>query len=267
MRKQASVATPFAFVKGLLARPEFSGRAFCVIKHPTKGRCPMDRILRLVAVLLAVSVFFCVPASASAETPYTIDLTGGSFSVTNAQVALDVRLSIDKAVNQGTIKTTIAYLDMNGRYYLETDIDLNCDDSYDVRLAENRDSNGLPYELTFTLLQTNSIDARCEIAAPGTTYDPLVFILKNTESGEPALPALYSDATGYYTIADGEATYQKPAKTSITAGKIPDTISVLGTVVPVTKIGPGAFRMNQKKLTKVTIGKNVREIGNNAFFK
>ncbi len=76
----------------------------------------------------------------------------------------------------------------------------------------------------------------------------------------------YADSTGSYTLEDGSAVFVKPAKTNITSGNVPDTITVNGVALPVTKIAPSAFRGNQKKLTKVTIGKNVIEIGKNAFY-
>lgn len=45
---------------------------------------------------------------------------------------------------------------------------------------------------------------------------------------------------------------------------IPDTITVNGVVYRVVSIADGAFK-NNKKLTKITIGKNVKTIGNSAF--
>ena len=46
--------------------------------------------------------------------------------------------------------------------------------------------------------------------------------------------------------------------------KIPDTVKVGNTTVPVTKIADNAFK-GEKKLSKVTIGANIKEIGKNAF--
>ena len=46
---------------------------------------------------------------------------------------------------------------------------------------------------------------------------------------------------------------------------IPDSVTVSGTTYQVTGIAANAFK-NQKKITKVTIGKNVKTIGKNAFY-
>ncbi len=58
----------------------------------------------------------------------------------------------------------------------------------------------------------------------------------------------------------------KPAKKDASRIKIPDTVTVASMTVPVTRIADNAFK-GQKKLTKVTIGKNIKEIGKNAFAK
>ncbi len=78
-----------------------------------------------------------------------------------------------------------------------------------------------------------------------------------------AFPAAFSDSTGSYAIADGAASFEKPAKDSASAN-IPASVTVNGTSVPVTKIADSAFK-GQKNLTKVTLGANINEIGKNAF--
>ena len=80
---------------------------------------------------------------------------------------------------------------------------------------------------------------------------------------EAAAAMAYSDATGSYAIENGEAEYQKPAKAGSSV-KVPDTVAVNGQSVPVTRIADNAFK-GQKKMTKVTLGANIREIGKNAF--
>ena len=93
---------------------------------------------------------------------------------------------------------------------------------------------------------------------------------KSTElilEAQDLLPPTYTDDTGVYAIENGEATFQRPSRTNVSSVKVPDTVTIGTLTVPVTKIGPSAFRAHQKKLTKVTIGKNVKEIGKNAFFK
>ena len=88
-------------------------------------------------------------------------------------------------------------------------------------------------------------------------------------ASEPApLPPTYEDDTGKYTINAAEltATYWKPLKkvSKVKSAKIPDEIVVQGVTLKVTAIGDKAF-YKAKKMTKVTIGKNVQTIGKSAF--
>ncbi len=62
---------------------------------------------------------------------------------------------------------------------------------------------------------------------------------------------------------NGEVIYSQPASKTATV-TIPDTITIDGVTYKVTSIAKNAFK-NDKKLTKVTIGKNVETIGTSAF--
>ncbi len=62
---------------------------------------------------------------------------------------------------------------------------------------------------------------------------------------------------------NGEVIYSKPASKTATV-TIPDTITIDGITYKVTSIAKDAFK-NDKKLTKVTVGKNVETIGASAF--
>ncbi len=91
-------------------------------------------------------------------------------------------------------------------------------------------------------------------------YSPLMIIF-------PGGSMSASDNTGAYELTEnGEAVFVRPAKKGASSVKIPDTVTVAGMTVPVTRIADNAFK-GQKKLTKVTIGKNIKEIGKNAFAK
>ncbi len=70
------------------------------------------------------------------------------------------------------------------------------------------------------------------------------------------------------TIAGGVGTveYSKPVKKTAKTVTIPSTITVGGIQYKVTSIAKNAFK-NNKKITKVTIGKYVKTIGANAFYK
>lgn len=70
------------------------------------------------------------------------------------------------------------------------------------------------------------------------------------------------------TIAGGVGTveYTKPVKKTAKTVTVPSTITVGGIKYKVTSIAKNAFK-NNKKITKVTIGKYVKTIGANAFYK
>lgn len=75
-----------------------------------------------------------------------------------------------------------------------------------------------------------------------------------------------SNATYKVTKAGkgGEVQYAAPKSKTLKTVKIPNTITYKGLKYKVTSIAPGAFK-NNKNLTKVTIGTNVKAIGKNAF--
>ena len=70
----------------------------------------------------------------------------------------------------------------------------------------------------------------------------------------------------YKLNADGTAEVTKPVNKAEKNVVIPDSITVNGKAYIVASIAAGAFSGN-KKLTSVTIGKNVKKIGGKAFFK
>lgn len=77
------------------------------------------------------------------------------------------------------------------------------------------------------------------------------------------MPSSASDSTGSYSIGSDGAIFSKPTGSAATVS-IPATITVNGQPIKVTAIADSAFKGN-KKLTTVTIGKNIKTIGKNAF--
>ena len=74
-------------------------------------------------------------------------------------------------------------------------------------------------------------------------------------------------ATYKVTTADltnGTVTYVAPTNKKATTVTIPDTVVMDGVTYKVTSVEKGAFK-NNKKIKKVTIGKNVKTIGKSAF--
>lgn len=63
----------------------------------------------------------------------------------------------------------------------------------------------------------------------------------------------------------GTVTYMKPVKSSVKTVSIPTTITADGIKYKVTGIAKNAFK-NNKKITKVTVGKYVKTIGSSAFY-
>ncbi len=215
---------------------------------------------RLIAItLLLCLALACVPARAAGINcgPFTIDLSSGEKYTPAEEDAM-------------RLYGVMAFLYFNGgqnyfHYNEETHTsyyDLDKNGSYDIEWL-----GSTPDVQWFMALPTNSVAGYISFnvhpnffnGGPFDSFDyysPLTFLFE--------LPETFSDDTGSYAIdQNGEAEYQKPAKDAVNA-KVPDTITVGGKAVPVTKIADNAFK-GQKKLTKVTIGKNIKEIGKNAF--
>ena len=75
--------------------------------------------------------------------------------------------------------------------------------------------------------------------------------------------------TGNYKVTDvakKEVAYQTPADKNLATISIPATVTIGGVTYKVTSIADNAFA-NNKKITKVTIGNNVKTIGKKAFYK
>ena len=73
-----------------------------------------------------------------------------------------------------------------------------------------------------------------------------------------------TDGTAYKVGKNDTVTYKAPAKKNAATLSVPATITVDGKKYTVTAIAANAFK-NNKKLTKVTIGANIKTIGKNAF--
>ena len=68
-----------------------------------------------------------------------------------------------------------------------------------------------------------------------------------------------------YKVKGNSVIYVAPKKNTVKSVTIPDSIKINGTKYNVIEISANAFK-NCKKLTKVTIGKNITKIGKNAFY-
>ena len=74
------------------------------------------------------------------------------------------------------------------------------------------------------------------------------------------------NSSASYKVLDGlkNVSYTAPAKKTLTKAVVPTTVKINGTAYKVASIAANAFK-GMKKLTTVTIGKNVTSIGANAF--
>ncbi|SDB24079.1 leucine-rich repeat protein [Butyrivibrio sp. INlla16] len=96
---------------------------------------------------------------------------------------------------------------------------------------------------------------------------------KKVEDPAPAAHAVgeaVENGGASYTISSVDegkeaVTYAKPDSNKVTSATIPDTITIDNKEYKVTEIAANAFK-NNKKLKKITIGKNINKIGANAFF-
>lgn len=78
---------------------------------------------------------------------------------------------------------------------------------------------------------------------------------------------LYRYGNGYYRVVDADrlqVCFYRPKSLKKTVAVIPDTVMINGVKCKVTSISDGAFK-NNKKLKSVVIGKNITQIGKNAF--
>ncbi len=88
---------------------------------------------------------------------------------------------------------------------------------------------------------------------------------KESSSGSSkAKSKTYTVGAFSYTLDNNAATVAAPKRKTTKTVTIPATIKVNGKSVPVTAIAANAFK-GMKNLTAVTIGKNVKTIGKNAF--
>ena len=87
-----------------------------------------------------------------------------------------------------------------------------------------------------------------------------------SKGGTPAAAGtdLKTSGTTYTVVSDGAVALKKPNAKSTTVN-IPATVKINGVTYKITAISANAFK-NNKKITKVTIGANVKEIGKKAFY-
>ena len=129
-------------------------------------------------------------------------------------------------------------------------------------------------ELVTNLSLLEAAEAAYEKLETPDTETPDTETPGTEKPGDPVQPkkelkkgGVYKAGKLYYKVlstAKREVTVLKPVKKTEKAITIPGSVKLEGVSCTVTQIAKGAFQKN-KKLAKVTIGKNVQVIGKNAF--
>lgn len=97
------------------------------------------------------------------------------------------------------------------------------------------------------------------------TYANSKNISFSTVNGKNVITGYGRLSRAVYTISGSAAVYKSPKVSSgVTIVQIPDTIKIAGKTYKVTAVAANAFAGNTN-ITSVSIGKNVKKIGNNAF--
>lgn len=122
-------------------------------------------------------------------------------------------------------------------------------------------------ELTAVCTVTVEKPAQKPEPTPPAEEDPKESEKESEKAGIQA-GVVYKTSRGSYFTGDarsGEVCYFRAPKGAAGAFKIPDTVTLKGKKYKVTSIASSAFK-NNKKLTKVVIGKNITAIGSKAFY-
>ena len=179
--------------------------------------------------------------------------------------ALKELLCYDNNLSALDVSKNTALTSLNCSYNSISKLDIsNCSKLIDL-LKNCKPDDQDAYWSFSTALDNLSFDKKTQVIAADWIVEPFGTpkpIATPTPPPAPTVPPTYTDKVGTYKISNGEAAFVKPVKSTASV-TVPDTIQVIGQSIPVTAIADKAFQ-NNKKLTNLTIGKNVRKIGKNA---
>ena len=212
----------------------------------------MKKLIAFTLMLCLLAA--CAPATALEASPksepFTLYVTGDGFRFPQNS---DVFLKLGETMNIADFTAgMIQSLSLSSGGMM---VDLNMDGVYDIDWTF--DETGSIVECVIIARPDASIKDSYTLTIPdryNAPYSPLTFVFSST----------VSDPAGSFELNGNEVTFAKPAKKDASSVVIPATVTVSGRVLPVTKIAPNAFK-GSKKLTKVTIGANIKEIGKSAF--
>lgn len=132
----------------------------------------------------------------------------------------------------------------------------------------------IPSHLQFSLKDTGIKEEKPSVEQPSSPQKQPENSPQPPTDAESILPSVGTTKTvsaGTYKVTKSsakqkEAAYLKPTNKTKTSITIPASVNIDGYTYKVTSIDPNALA-NNKKLTKVIVGKNVTSIGKNAFKK
>ena len=119
---------------------------------------------------------------------------------------------------------------------------------------------------TLTVTKTGTFKIKVETLANGIYGAGEKTITLTVSNGTVVA---YDKASAKVEITDvtkKEVTYKEPVNKKAKTVTIPATVKINGVTYKVTKIADNAFK-NNKTVTKVTVGSNIKTIGKNAFYK
>ena len=119
------------------------------------------------------------------------------------------------------------------------------------------DSGVTEYDVVFVptdAVNYNSVETKITVLLS----TPTTGTIDTSDDGKATYKVTTADLT------NGTVTYVAPTNKKATTVTIPDTVVMDGVTYKVTSVEKGAFK-NNKKIKKVTIGKNVKTIGKEAF--
>ena len=137
-------------------------------------------------------------------------------------------------------------------------------DCYGVRPALYMDLSSSAWSYAGTVCSDGTVKGPEEAKEPDTKDPEQADDSTSKDSSSESKSKTYIVGAFSYTVTNNTATIAVPKTKTAKTVTIPATVKVNGKSVPVTSIASNAFK-GMKNLTSVTIGKNVKKIGKNAF--
>ena len=225
------------------------------------------------------SVTFVFPSSASGHDKgnYTLDLSAGK-KVELSDPSLGNCMVFGMMASDADVVDSIFKSSTPQSWWIDLDRDGSMDVAFTVGTGvlefEKRPTNSIKNQITIKLKPETISGLEFDAEHGGSSYySSVTFIMAKPavkpDETKPADTAATTSGTvktttGTYSVQNNTATFTAPAKKTAKTVTVPATIKAGGKTVKVTAIAPNALK-SMKKLTKVTIGKNVTTIGKNAF--